>query len=377
MGHGCGHNLLGVGSLGAAVALKEEIKAGHLQGTIRYYGCPAEETAVGKVFMARDGAFDDLDAALTWHPDSLNMVNSAASLALNSVCFEFQGRSAHASGMPHLGISALDAVELMNTGVNFLREHVPQETRIHYVITKGGQEPNIVPSQAEVWYNVRAPHREDLENVYQRIINIAEGACLMTGATLKINFQTGLYNTLPNDVLSALLDTSLREIGVHTYTEQEKEFAREIEQTFPKGQKRAILNAYHLPSEFLDVTLHEEVAPDLFKGEMLWGSTDVGDVSWIVPTGQIISACYVLGTTPHTWQAVAAAGSSIGHKGMLTAARALTYAGYQLMTRPKLLAEAREAFEKAKEGKNYISPIPPDLKRLPVHPNDRGQQNQF
>ena len=186
-----------------------------------------------------------------------------------------------------------------------------------------------------------------------------------------------MYNTLPNDVLSALLDTSLREIGVHTYTDQEKEFAREIEQTFPKGQKHAILNAYHLPSEFLDVTLHEEVAPDLFKGEMLWGSTDVGDVSWIVPTGQIISACYVLGTTPHTWQAVAAAGSSIGHKGMLTAARALAYAVYQLMTRPKLLTEAREAFEKAKEGKNYISPIPPDLKRLPVHPNDRGQQNQF
>ena len=143
--------------------------------------------------MARDGAFDDLDAALTWHPDSLNMVNSAASLALNSVCFEFQGRSAHASGMPHLGISALDAVELMNTGVNFLREHVPQETRIHYVITKGGQEPNIVPSQAEVWYNVRAPHREDLENVYQRIINIAEGACLMTGGHIK--------NQLPDRVV--------------------------------------------------------------------------------------------------------------------------------------------------------------------------------
>ena len=307
-GHGCGHNLLGVGSLGAAVALKREIEANRLQGTVRYYGCPAEETAVGKVFMARDGVFDDLDAALTWHPDSLNMVNSATSLALNSVSFAFHGKSSHASGMPHLGISALDAVELMNTGANFLREHVPQETRIHYVITNGGREPNVVPSFAEVWYNVRSPHREDLENVYQRLTQIAQGACMMTGATLEVKFHTGLYETLPNPILADLLDASLREAGAPKFTKTENEFAQKIEQSFSPGQKRAVLQAYRLPSEFLDVTLHEDVARDLFNGALLWGSTDVGDVSWIVPTSQIMTACYVLGTSPHSWQAVAARG---------------------------------------------------------------------
>lgn len=361
-GHGCGHNLLGVGSLGAAVALKHEIEASKLQGTVRYYGCPAEEIAVGKVFMARDGVFNDLDAALTWHPDSLNMVNSATSLALNSVCFAFHGKASHAAGAPHLGISALDAVELMNVGTNFLREHVPQEMRIHYVITSGGKEPNVVPPYAEVWYYVRAPHREDVEKVYQRITKIAEGACLMTGATLEIKFQTGLYDNLPNPVLTRLLDESLREVGVHTFTDAEKEFARKIEESFSPGQKRALFQVYHIPSEYLGVTLHEDVAPDFIKGAMLSGSTDVGDVSWIVPTGQIMTTCYVLGTMPHSWQAVAAAGSSIGYKGMITAARTLTFAGYQLMTRPELLAKAQEEFVKAKDNKTYLTPLPNDLK---------------
>lgn len=361
-GHGCGHNLLGVGSLGAAVALKHEIEAGRLGGTVRYYGCPAEEIAVGKVFMAREGVFNDLDAALTWHPDSLNMVNSATSLALNSVSFAFHGRSAHASGMPHLGISALDAVELMNVGTNYLREHVTPDTRIHYVITNGGKEPNIVPSFAEVWYNIRAPHRDDLVNIYQRIIKIAEGASLMTGTTLEIKFQTGLYEALPNPILNNLLEESLNRLGAHTFTESEKEFANKIEQSFAPGQKRAILQAYHLPPELDTITLHESIAPDLFKGEMLWGSSDVGNISWIVPTSQIITACYILGTAPHSWQAVAAAGTSIGHKGMITAARTLAYAGYQLMTRPELLEKAWQAFIKARGERNYISPLPPGLK---------------
>jgi len=365
-GHGCGHNLLGVGSLGAAVALKHEIETGQLQGTVRYYGCPAEETAVGKVFMARDGVFDDLDAALTWHPDAVNMVNSATSLALNSVSFAFHGKSAHASGLPHLGISALDAVELMNTGANFLREHVPQETRIHYVITDGGSEPNIVPSFAEVWYNVRSPHREDLETIYQRLIQIAQGAGMMTGATLEIKFHTGLYETLPNPVLAGLLDASLREAGAPRFTKTEMAFAQKIEQSFSPGQKRAILQAYRLPSKYLDVTLHEEVAPDFFNGALLWGSTDVGDVSWIVPTSQIMTACYVLGTSPHSWQAVAAAGSSIGHKGMITAVRSLALAGYKLLTQPELLAKVQAAFQEAKGGKNYASPLPQDLKLPPI-----------
>jgi aminobenzoyl-glutamate utilization protein B len=250
----------------------------------------------------------------------------------------------------------------MNVGTNYLREHVPPDTRIHYVTTSGGKEPNVVPSFAEVWYYVRAPRREDVENVYRRITQIAEGACLMTGATLEIKFQTGLYDYLPNPVLTGLLDESLQEVGPHPFTETEKEFARMIDESFSPGQKRAVFQLYHIPSELLGVTLHEDVAPDLIRGERLWGSTDVGDVSWIVPTGQMMTACYVLGTMPHSWQAVAAAGSSIGYKGMITAARALALAGYQLLTRPERLAQARQAFIKAKENQSYRSPLPPDLK---------------
>ncbi|HEX2987767.1 MAG TPA: M20 family metallopeptidase [Chloroflexota bacterium] len=370
-GHGCGHNLLGVGSLGAAVALKRELQAHGTAGTVRYYGCPAEETAIGKVFMAKEGVFDDLDVALSWHPNAINMPNSGTSLALNSAKFAFHGRSSHASAAPHLGVSALDAVELMNVGVNFLREHVPPETRIHYVITNGGSEPNVVPALAEVWYYVRAPHRVEVESVYQRIVKIAEGAALMTGAELEIKFQTGLYDLLPNNVLSDLLEESLRTVGVPSFTEEEREFARGIEDSFTLGQKAAMLRTRHLPQEFLDITLHDGVAWDFDRGETMWGSTDVGDVSWIVPTGQITTACYVVGTGGHSWQAAAASGTSIGHKGMITAARALGFAGYQLVSRPEFLAQAREAFEKSRGDKRYQSPLPQELNaplaQLPDH----------
>ena len=360
-GHGCGHNLLGVGSLAAAVALKRTMEAVGVRGTVRYYGCPAEEIALGKVFMARAGAFDDLDAALTWHPDALNMVNNAQSLALNSVRFAFHGRSAHASGAPHLGISALDAVELMNTGVNYLREHVTPDTRIHYVTTNGGSEPNVVPAFAEVWYYIRAPQRENVEAVYQRIKRIAEGACMMTGATLEIKFQTGLYEALSNPVLVNLLDESLRKVGAPVFGDTEKEFADSLAESFAPGQKGAVLQVYHVSAGTVDGNLHEAVAPDHLAGVLLPGSTDVGDVSWIVPTAQIMTACYVLGTMPHSWQAVAAAGSGIGHQGMFTAARALAIAGYRLMSDTALLDQVRSAFDQARGGKVYRSPLPDDL----------------
>lgn len=236
-GHGCGHNLLGVGSLAAAVALKREMQAGHLQGTVRYFGCPAEETIVGKVFMAKYGLFDDLDAAITWHPSQFNTTWWGSSLANNSVKFAFHGRTAHAAAAPHMGISALDAVELMNVGVNYLREHVIQDARIHCVITNGGGQPNVVPAEAEVWYFVRAPRRRDVDDIYARVVKIAEGAALMTGARLEVKFQTGCYEALANSVVTDLLQECLERVGAPQFTQEEKVFAQELEATLAPGQK--------------------------------------------------------------------------------------------------------------------------------------------
>ena len=361
-GHGCGHNLLGVGSLAAAVALKQEMEAGGLKGTVRYYGCPAEENGSGKGFMARDGLFDDLDAAITWHPSALNTATYRGSLAINAVRFAFHGRASHAGGAPHMGISALDAVELMNVGVNYLREHIIQDARIHYVISKGGDQPNVVPAFAEVWYYVRAPRRQDLNEIYQRVIKIAEGAALMTGARLEVKLEDGCYEYLANDVVTRVMDESLQKVGAPQFTEEEKAFAREIEATFAPGQKESILRSNSIPHEYWGYTLHDGIAPAFDKGQIGHGSTDVGDVSWLAPTGQLVTATYVLGTSGHSWQAAATSGMGIGHKGMITAARAMALAGHELMTKPDLVQEARAAFLKDTEGKPYASPLPPEMK---------------
>jgi aminobenzoyl-glutamate utilization protein B len=365
-GHGCGHNLLGVGSLAAAVALKHEMQAAGLKGTVRYYGCPAEENGSGKGFMAKYGLFDDLDIAITWHPGAFNMVTYRGSLAVNAVKFAFHGRTAHAGGAPHMGISALDAVELMNVGVNYLREHVIQDARIHYVITHGGGQPNVVPDFAEVWYYVRAPRRTELEEIYRRVVNIAKGAELMTGARLEIKFQDGLYEYLPNSVVTEVLEESLREVGGPRFSEEDKAFAREIEKSFAPGQKEAVLRSNHVPPEYWGITLHEDIAPAFDKGQLGHGSTDVGDVSWIVPTGQMSAATFVVGSAGHSWQNTATAGMGIGHKGMIVAAKAMALAGYKLMTNPDLVQKARAAFLKDTEGKPYISPLPEDMMEPPV-----------
>jgi aminobenzoyl-glutamate utilization protein B len=357
-GHGCGHNLLGVGSLAAAVALKREIEAGRLKGTVRYYGCPAEETLSGKVFMAKHGLFDDLDAAITWHPMWLNTPNYCSFLANNSARFAFHGRTSHAAAAPHLGISALDAVELMNVGANYLREHVPSDARIHYVITSGGSQPNIVPDFAEVWYYVRAPRRAEVESIYQRIIKIAEGACLMTGATFEVKFQKGVYEVLPNQVVTKVIEDSLRRVGPPRFTEEEKAFARELEQSYAPGQKTAVLGASGVPSEYWDISLHDAFAPGFDQGKVLPGSTDVGDVSWVTPTGCLTTATWVAGTAAHSWQATATSGMSIGFKGMLVAAKAMALAGFELASSPDLLRQAREAFVKDTGGRPYVSPLP-------------------
>jgi len=234
-GHACGHNLLGVAGIATVLAVKDLMEAENLDGTIRYYGCPAEETLVGKVFMVREGLFDDVDAALTWHPGQVNVVREGSSNAMNSAKFKFFGRSSHAAGNPEAGRSALDGVELMNVGANYLREHVPEKTRIHYVITNGGGEPNVVPDESEVWYYVRGPRRRDVDEVYARLQKIAEGATLMTETTMEETFLTGCYNYLHNKVIGDRTLENMKAIGSPEFTDEEKEFAAKIQETIPAG----------------------------------------------------------------------------------------------------------------------------------------------
>jgi len=360
-GHACGHNLLGVGALAAAAALKTAIENGEVQGTVRYYGCPAEETLVGKVFMVRAGLFEGVDAALTWHPASLNALWMGSSLAMNSVKFRFQGRSSHAAGAPELGRSALDAVELMNTGVNYLREHVMPQARIHYVITEGGREPNVVPPEAEVWYYVRAPQRGDVDDIYERIVNCARGAALMTGTTFKTEFLTGCYNMLTNEHLSELLWKNMQKVGAPEFTEDEQIWASQMTANFPAGQRERSLrrirekNGVDLSGSYL----HSDLLPPIDPGkEDLGGSTDVADVSWVTPTAQFGTACSVIGAAGHSWQFTASAGHTIGHKGMFMAAKILGLTGLDLLTRPGEIERARVEFERAVEDSPYRSPLP-------------------
>ncbi|MBC7231979.1 MAG: amidohydrolase [Chloroflexi bacterium] len=357
-GHGCGHNLFGVGCLAAALAVKESMEKAGIKGTVRYYGCPAEETMVGKPFMARAGVFDDLDAAITWHPFYVNSVWWSSFLAMNSFKVNFHGVAAHAAAAPHEGRSALDAVLLMDIGVNFMREHMPEKARIHCVITKGGQAPNVVPAYAQVWYYVRAPMREQVEEIYARMLDIAKGAALMTGTTYDVDFLTGGYDMLPNDTLCELLLEKLKEAGPPQFTPEEKEFARQLQATLPPNAIEDALRSYGLSREQVGDPLCEVIVEPYDKGRVLPASTDVGDVSHITPTAQITTCCHALGTPLHSWQNTAFAGSSIGFKGMMVAARTLALATLDLLTKPDLVKAIREEFEKKRAGKKYVSPLP-------------------
>lgn len=363
-GHGCGHNLFGTACLGAALSLKATMEAQQIPGTIRYYGCPAEETLVGKTFMAREGIFDDLDAALSWHPGSVNAVWAGSSLAMNSFKVNFHGLASHAGVAPELGRSALDAVMLMDVGVNYLREHVIQEARIHSVITSGGQAPNVVPAFAQIWYFVRAPRRDQVEEIYARVLDIAKGAALMSGTTHEIDFITGCYELLSNRVISALLLEKMQEVNSLRFTEQEREFARRLQQTFPPGsvqnefEKVRAGTTVDVDPAAIDDPLWEAILPHPAEPGISSGSTEVADVSQITPTGQLRTTCWPLGTPPHSWQTVASSGSSIGFKGMLFASKALALAGLDLITKPDVLAAAQAEFEADQAGKRYRSPIP-------------------
>lgn len=337
-GHACGHHLFGTASSAAAIAVKNWMKSTGQKGTIRFYGCPAEEGGGAKVYMSREGVFNDVDVALHWHPSSQNAASAAAALANISAKFRFHGISAHAAGAPQMGRSALDGVEAMNVMVNMMREHIPQEARIHYVITDGGKAPNVVPDFAEVYYYARHNSRDVVRNIFDRIVKAGEGAALGTGTTMEYEIVNGVHELLPNLVLQKLVHKNLSEIGGITYTEEEKVFGEKI--ALSLGQK----------------SLNEEVAKEVqpFKETArAYGSTDVGDVSFVVPTVGFGAATWVPGTPAHSWQAVAAGGTTIGKKGMMVAAKTLTATAIDLFSNTSLIEQAKTEFTE-RRGADFV-----------------------
>jgi len=363
-GHGCGHNLFGAGSLAAAIAIREAVQRRSLKATVKLFGCPAEETLVGKVFMARDGLFDDVDAALSWHPSSYNSAWMSSSNALNSVKFNFHGLTSHAAADPERGKSALDAVELMNVGSNYLREHISEKARIHYVIPHGGGEPNVVPDYAQVWYYVRAPKRNEVERIYNRVVNIAKGACLMTDTTMDLEFLVGCHEMLPNKALSEIMIRNMRAIGSPKWSEEEHRFAKKLAESMTLEDRRDSILKSRMPKkeEKVEKYLDDTIGEPEDEKEVMGGSTDVGDVSWIAPTANLVTATCVLGMPGHSWQEAATSGMSIGHKGMLLAAKTLALTGIDLITEPEELKRIGEEFQTKTKGFKYKTPIPPGQK---------------
>jgi aminobenzoyl-glutamate utilization protein B len=343
-GHGCGHNLFGVASAFAAIAIKDYLTANKVNGTIRFYGTPAEEGGGGKIYMARAGAFNDCDVVLAWHPGGSNGASLGTSLANIHAKFKFHGKAAHAAGAPDKGRSSLDAVMLTAHAVDMLREHVPQVTRIHYVVTNGGEAPNVVPDFSEVWIYARHPDMAMLDDIWSRIVKCAEAGALATETRMEMQLVNSVYNLLPNEPLAKLLDRNLRRVGGMKYSAEERAFAEKLRQTFPTE------GALPLGSEEQVQPLREESGGG--------GSTDVADVSWIVPTAQFTAATYVPGTPGHSWQSTACAGSSIGRKGMVIAAKTLALSGVDLFHDAKLIEAARADFNGRRSGHEYRSRIP-------------------
>jgi aminobenzoyl-glutamate utilization protein B len=356
-GHGCGHNLLGTAGVGAVLAIKELIDQGKIKGTVRYFGCPAEETLAGKVKMAKYNAFDGLDACLTWHPASLNTVWGCSFLAMNNIKFRFHGIAAHAAAAPDSGRSALDGVELMNVGSNYLREHINEKARVHYVITNGGGSPNTVPEFAEVWYYVRAPERSQVEEIYNSLINIAKGAALMTETKMEYELVAGCYNVLPNQTLGKVMNDNMKTIGGPKFTEDDFKLAEELQKSSTREQKKKVMSVYFAPDELLDKTLMEEVTEVDDSGKIIAGSTDVGDVSFLTPLAQITAATWPVGTAAHSWQATAASGSGIGMNAMIFVSKVIAGSLYDIYTDQEILEKAKEEFKDSTSDFEYVSPL--------------------
>lgn len=368
-GHGCGHNFLGTASLAATVALKEYMdENNNISGTIRYYGCPAEENAGGKAYLVRDGYFNDCDIAITWHPSTINRVSNNGSLSNFRAFFTFHGTSSHAAGAPHLGRSALDAVELMDVGVNYMREHIIDEARIHYAITNtGGKAPNVVQSEAQVLYAIRAPKVDQVKDMYERVCNIARGAALMTETTVDIKQVAAYSNYIANPVISEQLSKNLYRVFPLEYTEDELAYAQKYKEVITDLDRKNLKSFVHnefgkeLGEKMYEMPIFTEIAEN-DKITLGKGSTDVGDVSWVVPTAQINTACWAAGTAAHSWQAVAQGKSSIVHKGFLAAAKVMACTGYEFLTNPELVKSANEEWIKSLDGETYPNPLPTDAK---------------
>jgi aminobenzoyl-glutamate utilization protein B len=336
-GHACGHHLFGTASVAAAIEVKNWMKNNNIKGTIRFYGCPAEEGGSGKVYLVREGLFNDVDAVLHWHPNALNDASAGASLANKSAKFRFYGVSAHAAISPEKGRSALDAVEAMDMMVNMMREHIPQEARIHYVITAGGKAPNVVPDFAEVYYYARHSNRNTVINIFDRIVKAAEGAALGTETKMEYEMIGGTHELLPNLSLQQLMYNNLKLVGGFEYTDKEIVFAEKITKT---------LGLQHLNlAKVKNIQPYKTIAKP-------FGSTDVGDISFVSPTAGMSSATWVPGTPAHSWQAVAAGGTTIGYKGMMVAAKTIALTAIDLFLNHDILVKAKQELL-LKRGKDF------------------------
>ena len=352
-GHGCGHNLLGTASLGAAIGVKAWLEKTGKPGTVIYYGCPGEEGGSGKAFMARDGVFDGLDAAFCWHPDEVTKVRTNKSLANYQIMYRFDGIASHAGGSPELGRSALDAVELMNVGVQFLREHIPSSCRVHYAITDtGGFSPNVVQPHAEVLYLIRGVTNKIAAEIYERVNDIAKGAALMTGTKESHQFIKACSNIVPNTAIQKMLHEKMEAIPVPQPTEAQLDYAREITKTLGISPKADMENP-----------LHWQLGKYSAEGQS-FGSTDVGDASWVCPTAQIYTACVAYGTPGHSWQWTAQCKTDYARDMTIYAAKVLAAGAVELMENPELLAEAKAEHAERVGPEGYIPPIPKDVKPM-------------
>jgi aminobenzoyl-glutamate utilization protein B len=360
-GHGCGHNMLGSGSMLAAAAVKDWLVEAGIPGRVRYYACPAEESGSGKGFLVRAGAFDDVDIAISWHPGDFTGVSTPGSLACVELEFTFTGRSSHAAVSPHLGRSALDAMELMNSGVNYMREHMPSSARIHYAILDGGgAAPNVVQSRTVSRYMVRATTLGEMWQLVERVKKVAQGAALMTETTVSPRFLTGEANLIGNNVLEALMDSVLTRLGGPQFDEEDKRFAAEMQKTFDSD---AIASAYRRaglqPKQ--GESLSEDVAPRRSSHDGPRGSTDVGTVSWVVPTVQCRTACYAIGTPGHSWQLVSQGKAPAAHKGLTHAAKIMASTAVELLSNESLRQAAKKEHADFRSVNDFTNPISDDL----------------
>lgn len=361
-GHGCGHNSLGAGSLGAVLAIRDYILDEDIPGTIEFYGCPAEENGNGKTFMARDGIFDHLDIALTWHPMAINEAWSFASLANISTSFNFKGVSSHAAASPHLGRSALDAAEIMNIGVNYLREHIIPEARVHYAyLDVGGTAPNVVQSSSSLHYFIRAPKLSQVKEIRKRIQDIAKGAALISGTSVEEKFFTGLSDFIPNPSLTRLVHESLEEVGLPDYDEEDLDLAREFFNTLSDGEKEDIYKKYENREDVDKHPIHGSIEPLVMSDRVLPGSTDLGDVSYVVPTAQFTLASMALGTPLHSWQATAQTKSNLALKAVSTAAATMALTAIKVLNNPEIASQARRELNQ-ETGGIYDSPLADHVK---------------